>query len=120
VYWFDFLPDGERVLHAGKYNWTYVLGTGMMDPLYRGHTTIVHDGPLDAVLWPRLIHKYGATTFVAVPTLYRQILQHTPFDRDAVPSLRHCKCAGEALRSPCAKCVPARKACCASRAPSPR
>lgn len=96
-YWFDFLPAGERILHAGKYNWTYVLGTGMMDPLYRGHTAIVHDGTIDAMLWPMLIRKHQATTFIAVPTVYRQILQHTPFDRSAVPSLRHCMCAGEAL-----------------------
>ena len=38
------IPRGDRVLHAGKYNWTYVLGTGLMDPLYRGHTAIVHEG----------------------------------------------------------------------------
>ena len=47
-YWFDFQPAGDRVLHSGKYNWTYVLGTGLMDPLYRGHTTIVHEGAADA------------------------------------------------------------------------
>ena len=51
-YWFDFDPAGDRVLHAGQYNWTYVLGTGLMDPLYRGHTTIVHEGVTDATLWP--------------------------------------------------------------------
>ena len=28
TYWFDFDPAGDRVLHAGKYNWTYVLGHG--------------------------------------------------------------------------------------------
>lgn len=96
-YWFDFLPEGERVLHSGKYNWTYVLGTGMMDPLYRGHTAIVHEGTTDCAVWPRLIAKHAATTFIAVPTLYRQILQHTLSNRADVPSLRHCMCAGEPL-----------------------
>jgi acetyl-CoA synthetase len=96
-YWFDFLPQGERVLHSGKYNWTYVLGTGMMDPLYRGHTAIVHEGAAETAVWPRLIAKHGATTFIAVPTLYRQILQHTSCGRADVPSLRHCMCAGEHL-----------------------
>src|SRR5262249_12148887 len=33
TYWFDFRPEGDRVLHSGKYNWTYVLGTGLTDPL---------------------------------------------------------------------------------------
>ncbi|HJQ82774.1 MAG TPA: fatty acid--CoA ligase family protein, partial [Candidatus Binatia bacterium] len=96
-YWFDFLPDGDRVLHAGKFNWTYVLGTGLMDPLYRGHTAILHEGWSEAAVWPRLIARHGATTFVAVPTIYRQILQKTECGRDDVPTLRHCMCAGEHL-----------------------
>ena len=65
------------MLHAGKYNWTYVLGTGLMDPLYRGHTAIVHEGATDATLWPRAIARHGATVFIGVPTIYRQILQKT-------------------------------------------
>src|SRR5262249_14600902 len=60
-YWFDFLARGERVLHSGKLNWTYVLGTGMMDPLYRGHTAVLHEGTSDAALWPRLIARHRAT-----------------------------------------------------------
>ncbi len=96
-YWFDFLPDGERVLHSGKYNWTYVLGTGMMDPMYRGHTTIVYEGPNDPHVWPELIARHGATTFIGVPTLYRQILQRTELGAKDVPTLRHCMSAGEHL-----------------------
>jgi acyl-coenzyme A synthetase/AMP-(fatty) acid ligase len=97
TYWFDFQTSGERVLHSGKYNWTYVLGTGLMDPLYRGHTAIVHEGASDAAVWPRLIAKHAATTFIGVPTLYRQILQKTSAGRADVPTLRHCMSAGEHL-----------------------
>jgi acyl-coenzyme A synthetase/AMP-(fatty) acid ligase len=96
-YWFDFRPEGDRVLHAGKFNWTYVLGTGLMDPLYRGHTAIVHEGASDAALWPRLIARHGATIFIGVPTLYRQIIQKTRTGRADVPALRHCMSAGEHL-----------------------
>ncbi|HUI26344.1 MAG TPA: AMP-binding protein [Candidatus Kryptonia bacterium] len=96
-YWFDFRPEGDRVLHSGKYNWTYVLGTGLMDPLYRGHTAIVHEGSSDASRWPPLIAKHRATIFIGVPTLYRHIIQRTEFGRADVPTLRHCMCAGEAL-----------------------
>jgi len=96
-YWFDFLPAGERVLHAGKFNWTYVLGTGLMDPLYRGHTVILFEGAADARHWPALIARHGATTFVAVPTVYRQILQKTAAGAADVPTLRHCMSAGEQL-----------------------
>src|SRR5262245_64579144 len=96
-YWFDFDPRGDRVLHAGKYNWTYVLGTGLMDPLYRGHTTIVHEGATDATLWPARIARHRATIFIGVPTIYRQILQKTAFGGADVPTLRHCMSAGEPL-----------------------
>ena len=97
-YWFSFAPGGgDRVLHAGKYNWTYVLGTGLMDPLYRGQTTIVYEGALAPHVWPRLIAEHGATIFIAVPTVYRQIVQKTAYGHADVPTLRHCMCAGESL-----------------------
>ena len=96
-YWFDFAPDGDRIMHSGKFNWTYVLGSGLMDPLYLGKTVIVHEGKNDAATWPELIQKHGATIFVGVPTIYRQILQKTAFTRQDVPTLRHCMSAGEHL-----------------------
>jgi acetyl-CoA synthetase len=97
TYWFNFRPQGDRVLHSGKFNWTYVLGTGLMDPLYRGHTAIVHEGTNDASMWPSLIAKHAATTFIGVPTLYRHIIQRTQYARADVPTLRHCMSAGEQL-----------------------
>jgi acetyl-CoA synthetase len=96
-YWFDFDARGDRVLHAGKYNWTYVLGTGLMDPLYRGHTAIVCEGTMDAAAWPSRIARHGATIFIAVPTIYRQVLQKTTIAGRDVPTLRHCMSAGEQL-----------------------
>ncbi len=97
TYWFDFRPEGDRVLHSGKFNWTYVLGTGLMDPLYRGHTAILHEGGNDAGIWPALIAKHAATIFIGVPTLYRHIIQKTHFGRADVPTLHHCMSAGEHL-----------------------
>ena len=35
-YWFDFAGDNDRIMHSGKFNWTYVLGSALMDPLYLG------------------------------------------------------------------------------------
>lgn len=98
TYWFDFASDKQdRILHSGKFNWTYVLGSGLMDPLYLGKTVIVHEGKNDATLWPRLIAKHKATIFIGVPTIYRQVLQKTEFSKNDVPSLRHCMSAGEHL-----------------------
>ena len=51
----------------------------LMDPLYHGKTVIAHEGKNDAETWPRLIAKHGATIFIGVPTIYRQILQKTAF-----------------------------------------
>jgi len=96
-YWFDFAAGGDRIVHSGKFNWTYVLGSALMDPLYRGKTVIAHEGSNDAATWPRLIAKHGATIFIGVPTIYRQILQKTAFTKADVPTLRHCMSAGEHL-----------------------
>ena len=97
-YWFNFDPDSvDRILHSGKFNWTYVLGSGLMDPLYRGKTVIVHEGKNDAGLWTRLIAKHHATIFIGVPTIYRQIVQKTTTTKADVPSLRFCMSAGEHL-----------------------
>jgi acetyl-CoA synthetase len=97
-YWFNFNPNGvDRILHSGKFNWTYVLGSGLMDPLYRGKTVIVHEGKNDANLWTRLIAKHQATIFIGVPTIYRQIVQKTETTKADVPSLRFCMSAGEHL-----------------------
>jgi len=97
-YWFDFAEDGnDRIVHSGKFNWTYVLGSGLMDPLYRGKTVIVHEGKNDAEGWIRLIAKHSATIFIGVPTIYRQIIQKTNFTGADVPTLRHCMSAGEHL-----------------------
>jgi acyl-coenzyme A synthetase/AMP-(fatty) acid ligase len=96
TYWFDF-AEHDRIMHSGKFNWTYVLGSALMDPLYRGKTVIAHEGRNDAATWPRLIAKHGATIFIGVPTVYRQILQKTPFKKADVPTLRHCMSAGEHL-----------------------
>jgi acyl-coenzyme A synthetase/AMP-(fatty) acid ligase len=97
TYWFDFARDCDRIMHSGKFNWTYVLGSGLMDPLYLGKTVIVHEGKNDANTWPRLINKHGATIFVGVPTIYRQIVQKSEFTKADVPTLRHCMSAGEHL-----------------------
>ncbi len=105
-YWFDFAPPsreagdsqpGDRILHSGKFNWTYVLGSAMMDPLYRGETVIAYEGRNDATTWPRLIAKHEATIFIGVPTVYRQIIQKTDLAARDVPTLRHCMSAGEHL-----------------------
>jgi acetyl-CoA synthetase len=97
-YWFNYAPDSQdRIMHSGKFNWTYVLGSGLMDPLYLGKTVIVHEGKNDAQKWLDLIQKHAATIFIGVPTIYRQILQKTTAGKQEIPSIRHFMSAGEHL-----------------------
>jgi acyl-coenzyme A synthetase/AMP-(fatty) acid ligase len=102
-YWFNYAEEtknasvSDRIMHSGKFNWTYVLGSGLMDPLYLGKTVIVHEGKNDAQTWLNLIQKHQATIFIGVPTIYRQILQKTEATQAEIPSLRHYMSAGEHL-----------------------
>ncbi|MGA1940342.1 aldolase/citrate lyase family protein [Arcobacter sp. YIC-310] len=95
-YWFDF-KENDRIMHSGKFNWTYVLGSALMDPLYNGHTVIAYEGANDASTWVDLIKKHKCTIFIGVPTIYRQIIQKTEFTAKDCPSLRYCMSAGEHL-----------------------
>jgi acetyl-CoA synthetase len=96
-YWFHYGENHDRIMHSGKFNWTYVLGSGLMDPLYLGQTVIVHEGKNDAQTWLDLIKKHQATIFIGVPTIYRQILQKTTATKADISSLRHYMSAGEHL-----------------------
>ncbi len=97
-YWFDFKPN-DRIMHSGKFNWTYVLGSALMDPLYHGHSVIAYEGKNDPATWVELIKKHGCTIFIGVPTIYRQIIQKTDAGMKDTPTLRHCMSAGEHLSS---------------------
>lgn len=92
--WYGIGPD-DRMLHAGAFNWTFTLGTGLTDPWANGATAIVYTGEKDAALWPRLIAQTGATLFAAVPGLYRQILKYAHPTRNDFGTLRHALMAGE-------------------------
>lgn len=92
--WYGITP-ADRVLHAGAFNWTYTLGTGLTDPWANGATAIVYTGPKDPTVWLRLITAAEATIFAAVPSLYRQILRYANVDRAALGPMRHGLTAGE-------------------------
>lgn len=91
--WYGITPE-DRMLHAGAFNWTYTLGTGLTDPWANGATAIVYTGEKDPALWPSLIRRTGATLFAGVPGVYRQILKYAP-DRADLGALRHGLMAGE-------------------------
>ncbi len=92
--WYGIRPD-DRMLHAGAFNWTYTLGTGLIDPWANGVTSIVYTGEKLPGIWAPLIVKTGATLFAAVPSLFRQILKYAGEGRVDTGRLRHGLIAGE-------------------------
>jgi acetyl-CoA synthetase len=93
--WYGIGAD-DRMLHAGAFNWTFTLGTGLTDPWANGATAIVYTGEKDPALWPRLIAETGATLFAGVPGVYRQMLKYADASAAAFGALRHGLMAGEA------------------------
>ena len=91
------ISDADILLHAGAFNWTYTLGTGLLDPWVNGATSIIYAGKPDPEIWPIIIEKSGATLFAAVPSLYRRILKYSKDLTSNIKSLRHGLSAGESL-----------------------
>lgn len=89
------LRNDDRLFHAGAFNWTYTLGTGLMDPWAIGATAIVTDGTADRFSLPGFTKKSEATIFAATPGVLRQVLGAT--DKIDAPKLRHALSAGEKL-----------------------
>jgi acyl-coenzyme A synthetase/AMP-(fatty) acid ligase len=83
------------MLHAGAFNWTFTLGTGLTDPWANGATAIVYTGEKDPAVWPRLITGTGATLFAGVPGVYRQMLKYADPSRETLGALRNGLMAGE-------------------------
>ncbi len=88
---------GDVTLHAGTLNWSYTLGVGLMDPWAAGSHAMLFGGTYDPAGWPRLIERLGVTVFVAVPTVYRQMLKYGRPEEADLSALRYGLCAGEPL-----------------------
>ncbi|WP_438986942.1 class I adenylate-forming enzyme family protein [Marivivens donghaensis] len=91
--WYDLRPT-DRLMHAGAFNWTYTLGTGLMDPWAAGATALIPANGTKPTDLPALITAHKATLIAAAPGVYRQMLRS---DIPSMPSLRHGFSAGEKL-----------------------
>ena len=91
--WYGLTP-GDRLLHAGAFNWTYTLGTGLMDPWACGATALIPAPGTPPEELPALLAQHRATIFAAAPGVYRRLLR-APVP--ALPHLRHGLSAGEKL-----------------------
>lgn len=92
--WYDLHPE-DRLLHAGAFNWTFTLGTGLMDPWASGATALIPEPGTEPDKLPTLLRTHKASIFAAAPGVYRKILKGS--DELDLPDLRHGLCAGEKL-----------------------
>jgi acyl-coenzyme A synthetase/AMP-(fatty) acid ligase len=86
----------DRLLHAGAFNWTFTLGTGLMDPWSVGATALIPDPKVDLSVLPLLLSRHDATVFAAAPGVIRKLNAALP-DQFHIPKLRHVLSAGEKL-----------------------
>ncbi|MEM9754618.1 MAG: class I adenylate-forming enzyme family protein, partial [Pseudomonadota bacterium] len=91
--WYGLTPN-DRVCHAGAFNWTFTLGTGLMDPWAAGATALVPGPDVPVSALPLLLKRFEATIFAAVPGVFRKLLAS---DLPHLPRLRHGLTAGERL-----------------------
>jgi len=94
--WYD-LREDDRLLHAGAFNWTFTLGTGLLDPWSVGATALILAEGTDPASLPLLLNRHDVTIFAAAPGVYRGLLR-APMP--PLPKLRHGLSAGEKLPDP--------------------
>ncbi len=92
--WYGLLQT-DRLMHAGAFNWTYTLGTGLMDPWTMGATALIPAADTRAVDLFSYLNKYDATIFAGAPGVYRQMLKKKYIPK--LTTLRHGLSAGEKL-----------------------
>ena len=95
--WADWygLTGADRLMHAGAFNWTFTLGTGLLDPWSAGATALIPDEGVSPAQVPLLMRRHDVTVFASAPGVYRQLLKSG--DRLDLPRLRHGLSAGEAM-----------------------
>ena len=91
--WEGILPT-DRLLHAGAFNWTFTLGTGLLDPWVNGATALIPGPGVTPADLALLMKRFDATILAAAPGVVRQMLR-APLP--ALPRLRHGLVAGESL-----------------------
>lgn len=92
--WYGLRRD-DRMLHAGAFNWSYTLGTGLLDPWTIGATALIPAPRTPPDVLPELMRQHNASIFAAAPGVYRKILNTKA--RLNLPTLRHGLSAGEKL-----------------------
>ncbi|MDO5657667.1 MAG: class I adenylate-forming enzyme family protein [Paracoccus sp. (in: a-proteobacteria)] len=88
------LRRSDRLLHAGAFNWSFTLGTGLMDPWTMGATALIPAEGVALEQIPLLAARHGATIIAGAPGVFRRMLRA---DWRPLRDLRHGLSAGERL-----------------------
>ncbi|MCU4651911.1 acyl--CoA ligase [Roseibacterium sp. SDUM158016] len=89
------LTRNDRLLHAGAFNWTYTLGTGLLDPWSVGATALIPAEGVEPATLPLLLRRHDVTILAAAPGIFRKLLSgDAPL---SLPRLRHGLSGGEKL-----------------------
>ncbi len=89
------LTPQDRLFHMGAFNWTYTMGTGLLDPWTIGATALIAGPRVTGEQMPLLIRRHDVTILAGAPTHFRRMLRQGPLP--AFPRLRHALSAGESL-----------------------
>ncbi|WP_299359481.1 class I adenylate-forming enzyme family protein [uncultured Paracoccus sp.] len=88
------LRSSDRLMHAGAFNWTFTLGTGLMDPWAAGATALIPADGTAIEQIPLLARRHGATILAGAPGIFRRMLRA---EWAPIETLRHGLAAGERL-----------------------
>ncbi len=91
--WYGLHAD-DRLLHAGAFNWTFTLGTGLLDPWTLGATALIPADGTPIERTAQLAARHGATNLAGAPGVFRRMLRA---GWPPIPTLRHALAAGEHL-----------------------
>ena len=89
------ITENDRILHSGAFNWTYTLGTGLLDPWTVGATAVMSEKPFNPNEFYDIINENKITIFASSPSIFRKILKNKKALK--LNSLRHNLSAGEKL-----------------------
>jgi acetyl-CoA synthetase len=94
--WQD-LRAGDVIFNTSALNWSYALTCGMLDVWRHGLSSVIYQGSPQPERLGQIIQRYGVTTFMSVPGIYRRLLPYLAEHEAAFSGLRVCLSAGEKL-----------------------
>lgn len=112
THWQD-MKAGDIIFNTSSLNWSYALTCGMLDVWRHGLTSLVFQGSLTPENICEMVKRYGVTTFMSVPGIYRRLVNDwkspplpNPLPRgeraigpESFSQVRVCLSAGESLSS---------------------